>query len=74
MLRRLIPALCALMLAAAVTADPAVHAVTVRPEAVAGYWYPDDREQLGAWMDDLLKGESHADGVQGPVRAREHEK
>ena len=69
MLRRLIPALCALTLAMAATAGPTDQAVTIRPEAVAGFWYPGDREQLGAWMDDLLKGESHADGVQGPVRA-----
>jgi len=57
------------MLAAAAAAHPTDKAETIRPEAMAGFWYPGDMEQLGAWMDNLLKGESHADGGQGPVRA-----
>ncbi len=57
------------MLAAAAIADPTRQADTIRPGAVAGFRYPGDMGQLGAWMDDLLKGENHVDGGQGPVRA-----
>jgi len=60
------------MLAAAATAGPGTlvdQIERVRPAAVAGSWYPGDREQLTAYVDDLLKGEGHAGGGRGPVRA-----
>jgi AmmeMemoRadiSam system protein B/AmmeMemoRadiSam system protein A len=69
MLQRSIPVLCALLLATTASADPTAKAGTVRREAVAGFGYPGDMQQFGAWMDDLLEGEKSADSGQGPVRA-----
>ena len=69
MLRRLITLLCGLMLATVAMAEPVDQIETVRPAAVAGSWYPGDKEQLSAYVDDLLKGESHTDDKQGMVRA-----
>ncbi len=77
MLRRLVPILCGLMLTAVAMADVAIDKKAaqvdqierVRPAAVAGTWYPGDKAQLSAYVDDLLKGDSHTDGGQGPVRA-----
>jgi hypothetical protein len=77
MLRRFILILCGLMLTAVATADAVIddraaqvdQIEKVRPAAVAGTWYPGDKAQLRAYVDDLLKGDSHTDGGQGPVRA-----
>jgi AmmeMemoRadiSam system protein B/AmmeMemoRadiSam system protein A len=66
MLKHVILALCGLLLPAVVTA---VQAETVRPAAVAGFWYPGDKARLGAYVDGLLNGEDHAGGSQGQVRA-----
>jgi len=57
------------LLAATATADPGRHDISVRTAALAGAWYPADGERLGAWMDELLQGESRTAGGQGPVRA-----
>jgi len=65
-LKHIILVLCGLILPAVVTA---VQPATVRPAAVAGFWYPGDKAQLGAYVDGLLNGENPAGGSQGPVRA-----
>ena len=84
MFRLLVQIQFVLVLAAVVTAAQAgqVNQIErVRPAAVAGSWYPGDKEQLIAYVDHLLKGGSHAssngngndsgngNGGHGPVRA-----
>ena len=59
MFRLLVQIQFVLVLAAVVTAAQAgqINQIErVRPAAVAGSWYPGDKEQLIAYVDHLLKG------------------
>jgi len=82
MFRRLVLIQLGLILAAVAASTQAGQASQierVRPAAVAGSWYPGDKEQLIAYLDNLLEGSSHTrgngngdgngNGWQGPVRA-----